>query len=221
MKEIHNVLWTSGWDSTYRVIELVLKGVTIQPYYVIDKNRISYKKEMDTIHLLKKQIIETYPKTKHQILKTILINRKDIKHNLIYKLSYKVLKKRAHIGSQYYWLACLSKKINNLEVSVHDKGQIALFFLKDKTNIETHPDIGKYYKLNPDVKDFFLKTIFGNMRFPVLGLEKLDMKKIAEEKGFIHIMNNTWFCHNSTEKPCRECSPCKQVIRDGMEYRLY
>ena len=46
------------------------------------------------------------------------------------------------------------------------------------------------------------------------------MKKYAEEHDFIDIMNKTWFCHRSKEKPCGECAPCKQYVIDGFGYRL-
>lgn len=36
---INNVLWTSGWDSTFRIIQLIKEGREVQPYYIIDVNR--------------------------------------------------------------------------------------------------------------------------------------------------------------------------------------
>ena len=33
---VHRVLWTGGWDSTFRVLELVLHWkVSVEPHYVI------------------------------------------------------------------------------------------------------------------------------------------------------------------------------------------
>ena len=35
------ILWTGGWDSTYRIIELSRRPVNIQPIYVYGDGRIS------------------------------------------------------------------------------------------------------------------------------------------------------------------------------------
>ena len=217
MNSIQNVLWTSGWDSTFRVLKLIEKGATVQPIYVFDKNRFSRHKELKTIELLSKKILDRYGDNGGEILDLIIINKKDIKFNLIQKVSYKFLKKRRHLGIQYYWLSCLALKMKNLELSVHSKD---FSFLKGKTILVNDENIGSYAILDPKVKDVFLKRIFGKMRFPIYNLTKLDMKLIAEKENFIDIMLKTWFCHASDVKPCKECAPCKQLIRDGMDYRL-
>jgi len=47
------------------------------------------------------------------------------------------------------------------------------------------------------------------------------MKSIAEEKGYLYIMNKTWFCHSPIKnEPCGLCNPCRYTIEEGMEYRL-
>lgn len=43
------ILWTGGWDSTFRVVELSLKNQTIQPLYCVDKNRKSIDKEIEAM----------------------------------------------------------------------------------------------------------------------------------------------------------------------------
>lgn len=219
-EEVHKVLWTSGWDSTYRVVELVLKGAVIQPYYVIDKKRVSYRKEIDTLALLRAKIVEAYPDAKDRLLEVIFIDLKKIKPDILCKVSHKVLKNRGHIGKQYYWLACLSKRMDDLELCLAADDFAILKFLGGKIVVEEHPFVGAYYKLSPDVKDFFLKRIFKDLRFPTIGLTKLDMKAIAEQKGFIAIMNATWFCQNATDKPCKTCHICQLLVKNGMGYRL-
>ncbi|CAM1348288.1 hypothetical protein [Tenacibaculum crassostreae] len=217
MKNIQNVLWTSGWDSTFRVLKLIEKGAVVQPIYVFHEKRFSRFKELETIKLLTKEILNRYGSNGGKILELKIINQKDIKFNAMQKLSYKILKRRRHLGRQYYWLSCLALDMNNLELSVHSKD---FSFLKGKTILVNDEEIGKYAVLDPNVKDRFLKRIFGKMRFPIYNLTKTDMKDIAEKEGFIDIMHKTWFCHDSDTKPCKKCTPCKQIVRDGMGYRL-
>ena len=45
-----NLLWTGGWDSTFRLLSLVLiKRKPVQPFYVIDVGRVSTIREIKTM----------------------------------------------------------------------------------------------------------------------------------------------------------------------------
>ena len=219
MSKTAKVLWTSGWDSTFRVIDLYKKGTTIQPIYVFDDNRASSKKEVETIEILTSEIIERFKNSKGRILPLKLIERNQIAKDIFLKLIYKVLKSRKHLGKQYYWLACLAKDINPLELSLN-KIDLLRFFRKDQLIEFDGKTLGKNWKINPKKVDFFVYKIFRNMNFPIIEVSKVEMKKIAEENNFIDIMNQTWFCHDSDTKPCEKCNPCKQHIKDNMAYRL-
>lgn len=39
-------LWTGGWDSKFRIIQLYNRGLTIQPIYIVDQSKKYYKKEI-------------------------------------------------------------------------------------------------------------------------------------------------------------------------------
>jgi len=70
--ETINILWTGGWDSTFRVLELTDKNITIQPYYLKD-NRLSEKMEIDTVKSLTEEI-RKLPSTKC-IIKPLLAKK--------------------------------------------------------------------------------------------------------------------------------------------------
>jgi hypothetical protein len=55
------LLWTAGFDSTYRLLELMQAGRTVQPYYVIDRDRRSYPIELQRIAELRRVIAARYP----------------------------------------------------------------------------------------------------------------------------------------------------------------
>ena len=45
--EAANLFWTGGWDSTFRLLQLVVEqGRLVQPYYIIDPNRLSLRHEI-------------------------------------------------------------------------------------------------------------------------------------------------------------------------------
>ncbi len=219
MEKTMPFLWTGGWDSTFRVIQLYQQGVTLQPIYVIDHNRPSAEKEIETIALLSKQIEERFKNSNGKILSVRLIKRKSIKSSIYLKKIFKMIKRRQPIGKQYYWLACLAKKYGALEQCFHKEDRDQLISISELTEIKDEIG-GRNWVVNQKKMGFLRSQLFKNVRFPLIYISKLEMKSYAEEHGFIDIMNNTWFCHKSGEKPCRYCSPCKQYVIDGFGYRL-
>ncbi len=67
-----NLLWTGGWDSTFRLLELLLvKGKVVQPYYIIDADRNSTGMELRTMEELKRRIFAEYPGATNLLRPTI------------------------------------------------------------------------------------------------------------------------------------------------------
>ena len=129
---------------------------------------------------------------------------------------------KKQLGSQYDWLARFSKDIVNLELSI-EKGTRPVRAIMEYGGIKKIIDnkIGEYYKLDKSVSDDITIKIFGNYHYPLLDYTKLQMKKEAEEYGFIDLMNKTWFCHNPIDnQPCGVCNPCIGTIEGGLEYRF-
>uniref|UniRef100_UPI0015878A57 7-cyano-7-deazaguanine synthase n=1 Tax=Winogradskyella thalassocola TaxID=262004 RepID=UPI0015878A57 len=116
-------------------------------------------------------------------------------------------------------MACLAKKYKGLEQGFHNEDRDSLIYFNELTEIKDETG-GKNWVVNPKKIDFLRKELFKNIRFPIAYISKLEMKRYAEKHNFIDIMNNTWFCHRATDKPCGECNPCKQYVIDGFGYRL-
>jgi 7-cyano-7-deazaguanine synthase len=219
MKKINNVLWTGGWDSTFRVIQLYRLGATIQPIYIIDHNRKSLNKEIEVINSLAKRIPSEFKQSNGHILPIKFIKRKDIPANLLLKIIHKILRQKVGLGKQYYWLASFAKKYKNLEVSFH-KEDLDKFFSEEQLIEVKNERLGSNWIINPKKLDLLRKQLLKNMSFPLITITKPEMKQVAEENNFIELLESTWFCHKSTVKPCGKCAPCKQYIRDGFGYRL-
>ena len=225
--KIINVLWTGGWDSTFRILQLSDKEVIIQPLYLIDENRVSTKLELETIESLTAEILRLET-TKCTINQLIIEFVSDVEPDSDITKSYNKIRKEyksvsgRKLGDQYEWLARFSKKIKNIELGIEKSelitGIAAIFGeLKKNRNEVT----GEYITVNKEKSSQDLIHVFGNFHFPLLNISKLEMKQIAEERGFIDIMNKTWFCHNPiNELPCGKCVPCMQVFAEGLGYRL-
>lgn len=219
MKQV-NILWTSGWDSTFRLLQLAEKGnVEIQPYYVLDEGRPSANIEIQTMEDIKRMIYDKWPYSKNLIKPTILIKINEIKKYEEITFSYNALRKKSFMGSQYEWLGWLSKNVGNLELCIH-KDDKAHYFIKNYIS-EINDVEGCYYKIDSKKCNKDVVNVFGNYNFPILNYTKLDMMKEAENKNFKDIMMHTWFCFTPiNNEPCGICNPCKYAIEEGMSFRL-
>ncbi|EDP71888.1 hypothetical protein FBALC1_12342 [Flavobacteriales bacterium ALC-1] len=219
MENIKNVLWTGGWDSTFRVIQLYRLGATIQTIYIIDQKRKSSNKEIEVINSLAEKTPLHFNQSNGHILPIKYIKRENIPYNLFLKVIHKILRRQVGLGKQYYWLASFAQKHKNLDVSFH-KEDLDKFFSEEQLIEIKDDNFGSNWKINPKKVGFLRRQLFKNMTFPLITVTKPEMKFIAEENNFIELMELTWFCHKSTDKPCGKCAPCKQYVRDGFGYRL-
>lgn len=201
-----NILWTGGWDSTFRMIQLARESQYIQPFYIIDTKRPSTLKEISQIQKIKYDLSKKYLGCEIKEVKFIELNSIEI--DKTFKLAYDKLRQESFMGSQYLWIGALSWQIENLELSIHqdDKAEYfarQLFAEKEGTPIEE------------------LKLLFGQLKFPLLNYTKLDMKKEAVDNQDIEILNKSWFCFTPiNNQPCGVCNPCKYSLAEGMDYRF-
>lgn len=220
--EIYNVLWTGGWDSTFRIIDLVLnKKKIVQPHYILDHKRKSTNAELQAMKKIKQMIFSLDSNAKNLILETKVKDIRDIPEDDEITRSYLNLATQSHLGSQYDWLARYVKHFNiqGLELCIHRDDKATVFISKDVKKITTEDDY--YYVLKENTTIPELK-IFSYFHFPLFELSKLDMEEIAINNGFKHIMEETWFCHNPTKDglPCGLCNPCKYTREEGLGRRV-
>ena len=220
--ETINILWTGGWDSTFRVIELSREKVKIQPYYVLDNTRNSQKNELETINKISEKL-KKFKDTKAEILPIKLIEKERIEKNEEITHIYIKMHKKYKIGSQYDYLARLALNVDNLELGLENEpSSKALNFINlcgklKKTKIK---GIDTYVLDTENSKEELIK-LFGNLNFPIIDKSKMEMKKITDKMGYKTIMDMTWFCHNPiNNEPCGFCNPCISTIRSGFSYRF-
>ena len=217
-----NLLWTGGWDSTFRLLQLVIeKEATVLPIYIIHTARASTTTEIQTIDKIKKLTNELFPQTVGRILPITFFSFHDIKLYPEITEKYTVLRQRSHLGSQYDWLTRFAKQhnINDLELSIHIDDK-AHRFIKDVVEKRVDQN-GETYKLASGIENSDPLSLFKPYKFPLLEWSKVKMKEYALEKGTLEIMNMTWFCYKPRNgKPCGLCNPCRYSIEEGMEYRF-
>ena len=219
---LHNILWTGGWDSTFRILDLVLnKRETVQPYYILDDRRKSTAVEIKTMEKIKDMMKELDPNVKELIYPTIMIEKDQITENDGISKNYQSLLSHSHLGVQYDWLARYAESIsmNDLELCIHQDDKAEGFIKDDVELVSENEDT--FYRLKTKLSKPELQ-IFSYYHFPLLTMTKLEMGDIAKASGFSFIMEETWFCFNPQKngKPCGYCNPCKYTKEEGLGRRV-
>ncbi|HBI56394.1 MAG TPA: hypothetical protein DEA85_04165 [Firmicutes bacterium] len=219
-KQLVDILWTGGWDSTYRVLCLSRMNVILQPHYIIYDGRRSTKQELGAIRDITEDILRD-PRTKCELKPLILTNEKNIPPDEEISSAFEIIRQHVLIGIQYEYLARYAKDIENIEIGIETGGQTDLMInTMGKMNYVDNDGLS-YWEIDKHNSQKALLDVFGHFRWPLYQMGKVDMKEDSERQGFAHIMDKTWFCHfPAKNRPCGSCFPCRFTIQGGMGSRL-
>lgn len=218
-----DILWTGGWDSTFRLLELLLiKNRLVQPYYVLNPQRPSTEIEIKTMDKIKQRLFKEHSEAKELLLPTIFKKKDKITANLDITQSLQRISKKNFIGDQYDWLArfVAESGIKEMEICIEWTPKfervLGAFLIR----------YGSENDFNYKIADKFAGTdeyiVWNRSRFPIIKLTKPEMEKESKRLGFFDYMNLTWFCYNpgNDYKPCGVCNPCLFVLQRGLSWRL-
>jgi hypothetical protein len=216
MGEVVKLLWTGGWDSTYRLLDLVLlQGREVQPIYVLHHKRESTPIELATMDRIRSAIRACG--RGNLVRPTRHIVRREIQGRLEFRKAYKRLNSKKQLGGQYEWLAYVAEQegLFDLELAIH-VDDLAFEHIKDNLRVDRDAEVLVDDPSPPDLK------LFRYYRFPILRLTKQEMQVRAIAGGFLPIMEHSWFCHTPDAKgsPCGTCNPCMFTIQEGMGRRV-
>jgi 7-cyano-7-deazaguanine synthase len=216
------ILWTGGWDSTYRMVELSQQNLIVQPIYCIDSYRKSTGLELNA---MKKIIIalNNKDKTKARINDIKVINVEDIPENQNITDAYNEIRSNVKLGSQYEWLARLAQKYPKVEIGVEKPS--------DEDFSGANEVIKKYGKLKYEDDTWIIDNIgssdsliqlFGNFSFPTIERTECEMKDNIVSWGYEDVMKLIWFCHQPLKNGdiCGFCRPCQQKMESEMKWLL-
>lgn len=214
------LLWTSGWDSTFRLLQIILvEKKQVQPIYIIDIHRKSLKQEQAAIYKILNTISQKYPEARKLIQPVWYVKKDDLPINEEITTSFSKLVSIRKTGNQYEWLAqfCHNYKLKNVEISFEKNSNTSSLgnFLK-----KNYLEVNESELINKDLYNT-IDIIFKYFNFPVINLLKTDMLTIAKENQWEDLMNLTWFCHKpKNNQPCGKCNPCKDTIIKGLAFRI-
>lgn len=218
-----NLFWSGGWDSTFRLLQLVVEqGRLVQPYYIIDPNRLSLRHEFKAMSTIENLIYQRYPQTRGLILPTITAEVDDIVIDKEFEQAYQEYLKTKKLDTQYWWMGhfCRQHDIHDVELSVERKanpkpGQRPTYFLEKVGE-------GPEYRISDQYREGIEFVMNGRYSFPIYGMTKMDAKEYSDKAGWSDIMALTWFCHYPIRGryPCGTCLPCDLVLREGLGWRI-
>ena len=219
-KNIRHILWTGGWDSTYRIVELSMQEITVEPIYVRDPGRKSSARELKAMNNIL-EALEKKENTKANFLPIRIIELSDIPENKEVTKAYYKFKEEAEMGSQHDWLARLALQFPGMELCI-EKGLSG--HLPVRQSIQTYGgllEVENGFIINPDISTMELKLVLGNFVLPIFDKTELDMKKNIMEWGYEDVMSLIWFCHTPIKgEPCGLCNPCQTKMTSKMEFIL-
>lgn len=214
------LLWTGGWDSTYRLVELSRKNLTVQPVYVIGDNRVSEKYEIKSMNIIL-ELLREKADTKATLLPIMFIDKKSIPPNNDITNAYTKIRKESNLGTQHEWLARLSYLYKGIELGT-EKAPLEVsnilraitMFGKLVKNTERDGFI-----LDPQSSSSEGMLIFGNFVFPIIDKDGSEMLSNISEWGYQDVMKYVWVCHSPIKgEPCGFCHPCELKIETGMDF---
>lgn len=227
MKKIVNILYTGGWDSTFRLLQLAEYDIQIQPIYFKDSNRKSQTYELKAMSKIF-SAVKNSAMFKAEILPLKFFDVEAVLRecaNEEISVAFRYLRGKYNIGTQYEWFALLCAKEGlRCESAVvhqyHGKVEEAIEGEGQLVDIEDDFLPNRKKVISKD-GNFYASLVFGALILSVLNLTKQDEQRIASEKGWLDIMKLTWFCHSPINgEPCGLCSPCEDAMNTGMEWRM-
>ena len=219
-----NLFWTGGWDSTYRLLDLILvHKLIVQPHYLIDPERRSMRLELAAMEKVTKELLQKDSRSKELLLPAKYAEVASIKKNSVITNAYERLFKRVPLGIQYEWMAryCDENKIEGMELSIEQGDSRFNTFIEPLVSKVSCAGNNFFYRIDEKYEGEEEYEVFRYFKFPVLHLSRLEMEEHSKEVGFYTLLEQSWFCHNPiNNKACGICDPCITTINQGQLWRI-
>jgi len=219
--KIH-LLWTGGWDSTFRLLNLLLvHRVPVQPYYLIDLERRGFADEIRAMGGIRQALLKDSRLDPVRLAPTVIFERSQLADDQELTQAMRRLRGNGRVGLQYDWMIRFARQYcpAPLELSIHkdDKAHAVL----EESVVREETPTGRRARVSdsPSNPDFRIFSVF---HFPLFDLTKRDMQDTADKHGFREFMEMTWFCHSPLPngEPCGTCSPCIYAREEGLGRRI-
>jgi hypothetical protein len=216
------LLWTAGWDSTYRLLDLlIVQARTVQPYY-FELERPSSAIERERMDEIRQLLAREWPEARKRLLDSIFVDMSGVPANAEAQEALRrlrALSESRRLGSQYYDLAAAAAhyQLDDLELGIHvEEG--SRWYEALRINLEGDGGVCRLVA-RPDPPEL---ELFRRFAFPLIDLSKAEIARRAKKAGFADLLEATWFCHRPDRKgrPCGLCAPCRITMAQGLSRRI-
>lgn len=179
-----NVLWTGGFDSTFRIFQLSKLPVTVQPYYLAYKQHKSTVRELATIEKIT-QLIQDRETTRFRLLPLIVKQADSLDVPEDVREAYQKIREMDIPGEQYAHLAVFAGENPGMELPVaRDKGRdMARGYIEVEDAIT-----GKNFVIDREKTPPVVYTLMKDLLFPVCQWSKAEMKAHYKQENAREIM---------------------------------
>ena len=221
------IFWTGGWDSTFRVLTVLLEHrLPVAPIYLLDRTRASTPIEIETMDRIREALAEAYPETRTLLLPTTMSEVADIAPDAEIEAAGDRLATLG-IGSQYAWLARYCKQHGKREIELgaerarHIHGAGVVLF-DNMSGPMPSPHGYLTHRILPDAPNHDAYLLFGAVSFAMIDVTRTRMVEVSKRNGWERLMGLTWFCHKPArdQRPCGLCNPCINAIDEGFGWRI-
>ena len=217
MKKRFNLFWTGGFDSTFRLIELLHNPFAeVQPYYITchtDIARVNMSAEMES-HQKIVALIPNHKELVGTLLPVKYIDISDIPKDSTVSNDYnEQCKNPLYLDHSYQfdWMARLAKHIvPNIECGVQKDDPI--IFIRNKKYSEFSCDTDDVYHMIREKSKPKVFNVWGNLAYPLYNRTVKQIYHIFLEWGMEDIMKSIHTCYFPLKEPCGVCGTCGSKI---------
>jgi len=223
------LFWSGGWDSTFRLLQLVLtEKKVVQPYYLIDPKRQSLRNEIKARREIQNWLFLDFPFTRELIQPTFFYEIGDIDRDKDLAEAYSVYREfrpKKPLDFQYLWLSqfCKQFDLDNMELCEENFGINELPFGRHVFGSFLVPiEETREQRIADQYQGTVIDTLFKWFRFPIRGYTRQEMETEAKAGGWDDYLYMTWFCQSPVRGryPCATCDPCRLTIKQGFKQRI-
>ena len=229
LTDTHFVCWTGGYDSTFRICQLIRARERVQPIYLsmedvdddrTNKNRVQRKikkNEIQSMEKIRGLLEDKYLHAKYLLLPTLYINELVSPYPEIQKCAAYLYSKLGWFTrkvNQYERILQLTYKLSEpLEICVGNDDGLSKSIKKFVV------DVGRNCRLVHKLPHKYkCACIFGGVRFPIIHLTKEDMLGIATDEGYEKVLAQSWSCWTPVMVkgqylPCGQCDMCRHRLK--------
>jgi hypothetical protein len=219
------LLWTGGWDSTFRLLVLLLElRARVQPWYLLDSKRGSAQRETQAMDRIRGWLAEHHPQTRELLLPTRVVQLEEVRPDAEIERAFVQMLRLRGLGDQYAFLARFVKQfgVQGIELSLEKTVHGAYGVIKDYVTPARDAHGHDTFRVKDECLDTPIGKIYGGFSLPLFNTEKDQTIAVVERSGWHDVMAMTWFCHSPTPdgEPCGFCNPCQYAIQDGFAWRI-